>query len=83
MDRCVTKDICPNIHSDLIVKTNLKFKLFDYILILTAFKKVKYDFKYLNWTEEIVNEKGKPEYSPMLPCLVILILIYWILCILS
>ena len=48
LDRCVTRDICPNIHSDLIVKTYLKIILFDYILIIDYLARiaVKYSSQY-------------------------------------
>jgi hypothetical protein len=31
---------------------------------------IKYNFKYLNWTEEIIDEDGKENFNPMVPCLV-------------
>lgn len=34
---------------------------------------IRYNFKYINWTEEIVDENGNAKFSPMLPCLVNLI----------
>ena len=32
--------------------------------------KIRYNFKYLNWSEEKVDSKGNFEFSPMVPLVV-------------
>ena len=39
---------------------------------------IKYNFKYLNWTEEIIDENGKENFNPMVPCLVRKLKIFFI-----
>ena len=64
MERCITKN---NITDEINKKIQPKKCTVVNNDRLDLNLSVHYNFKYLNWTEERINSKGKEEFYPMLP----------------